>query len=216
ALRARASSPRVNPTPLAIGALLLFLARVLLIVRPDDLVGQIRLGRAVEDGAAPLLHDQVEAPLLADLLDDAAQVLEHALQELRFLLLELLLQVVDQARGVTADALELVLLVAPRVRRHERSLLLELVAQRLQLLALAVHLLLHPRLLALERFARGDARRGADQDALHVDEPEPDRRRLRPRRRADRDEGDGGERACGSQGPHPLPPKTEPPPRIGA
>ena len=157
----------------------------------------------------------MEAALLADLLDDAAQVLEHALEELLLLLLELLLEIVGQARGVAAVALERILLVAPCVRRHQRPLLFELVAQRLELLALAVHLLLHHRLLTLELLAGRDARRGADEDALHVDEADPARGRLRPRRRADHRKGDGSEHECVPQGPHVPPPKTETRPRIG-
>src|SRR5947208_988833 len=187
---------------MAIGRLLFVLARVLLIVRPDDLVGQVRLGRAVEDGRAALLDDQHQPALLADLLDDAGQVLEHALQELLLLLLELLLEVVGQARGVTAVAFERILLVAARLRRHQRPLLLQLVAQHLQLLTLGVHLLLHPRLLALELIAGRDARRGADQDTLDVDERDPGHRRLRPRRWRDRDDEDGRQRQCILQGPH--------------
>ena len=145
---------------------------------------------------------------MGDLLDDAGQVLEHALQELLLLLLELLLEVVGQARGVAAVALERVLFVAPRIRRHQRPLLLQLVAQRIQLLALGVHLLLHPCLLALELLARRDARRGADQDALDIDERDLGPRRLRPRRRSDRDQDDGREREDVPQGPHPIPPRT--------
>src|SRR2546427_12733171 len=111
---------------MAIGRLLFVLARVLLIVRPDDLVGQVRLGRAVEDGRAALLDDQHQPALLADLLDDAGQVLEHALQELLLLLLELLLEVVGQARGVTAAALARPLLVARPPRPPHRPCLLHL------------------------------------------------------------------------------------------
>src|SRR3989454_10097628 len=124
AWRARASSRSVNPAPMAIGRLLFVLARVLLIVRPDDLVGQVRLGRAVEDGRAALLDDQHQPALLADLLDDAGQVLEHALQELLLLLLELLLEVVGQARGVTAASFGRLPPIAARPRPPQRPLLL--------------------------------------------------------------------------------------------
>src|SRR2546426_11076976 len=132
AWRARASSRSVNPAPMAIGRLLFVLARVLLIVRPDDLVGQVRLGRAVEDGRAALLDDQHQPALLADLLDDAGQVLEHALQELLLLLLELLLEVVGQARGVTAVSFATNLLVAARPPPPPRPLLLPPLPQPLQ------------------------------------------------------------------------------------
>src|SRR3989441_9400764 len=111
---------------MAIGRLLFVLARVLLIVRPDDLVGQVRLGRAVEDGRAALLDDQHQPALLADLLDDAGQVLEHALQELLLLLLELLLEVVGQARGVTAAAVRRSLLVPARPPPYPRPFLFPL------------------------------------------------------------------------------------------
>src|SRR3989475_8962472 len=145
AWRARASSRSVNPAPMAIGRLLFVLARVLLIVRPDDLVGQVRLGCAVEDGRAALLDDQPQPALLADLLDDAGQVLEHALQELLLLLLELLLEVVGQARGVTAVAFGRILLVAARPPPPPPPLLFHLLAQHLPLLSPFVPLLLHPR-----------------------------------------------------------------------
>src|SRR2546425_374269 len=130
---------------MAIGRLLFVLARVLLIVRPDDLVGQVRLGRAVEDGRAALLDDQHQPALLADLLDDAGQVLEHALQELLLLLLELLLEVVGQARGVTAVAFGPILLFPAPPPRHQRPLLLQPLAPHPQPPTLWVPPLPHPR-----------------------------------------------------------------------
>src|SRR2546425_6547557 len=151
---------------MAIGRLLFVLARVLLIVRPDDLVGQVRLGRAVEDGRAALLDDQHQPALLADLLDDAGQVLEHALQELLLLLLELLLEVVGQARGVTAVAFGRSLLVPARLRRPPPPPLLQLVAPPLPPPTLGLPPLLHPRPLAPELIARRAAPPGADQGTL--------------------------------------------------
>src|SRR3989442_311193 len=176
---------------MAIGRLLFVLARVLLIVRPDDLVGQVRLGRAVEDGRAALLDDQHQPALLADLLDDAGQVLEHALQELLLLLLELLLEVVGQARGVTAVALRRILPVASRLRPHQRAPLLPLVPPRLQLPSLGVHLLLHPPPLLLPPVP-GSRRRPPSSDLS--DRPSS---RPRTRSRHQRPRRDGSRPAAG-------------------
>ena len=86
------------------------------------------------------------------------------------LLLQLLLEVVGHAGRVATLALELVLLVPPGVGGHERSLLLDFLSQLLELLAPAVHFLLHRRFFTLELFPRGHASRGAGEHTLHVDE----------------------------------------------
>src|SRR5439155_1555046 len=96
-------------------------------------VGEVGVVRCVEDAGVPLLDDHVVVLLLADLLDDAADFLEHLLEQHAFLLLQLFLIVVGGPRGVAALALELLLLLAPRVGRHQGALLLELVPELLQL-----------------------------------------------------------------------------------
>src|SRR4029453_2659252 len=151
----------------------------LLVVSADDLVGQVGVRRGIEDRGAPLLHDEVEAPVLADAIDDPRQLLEAPLEQGLLLLLELLLEVVHLPRGVAPLALEQLLLLAPGVGRHQRALLLELVAQLFQLLALALHLALHAGLLALELFARRHAGRGPGQDPRQVEVGDPRVRRRR-------------------------------------
>src|SRR3989304_4988291 len=121
ARRATASSPRVNPAALPI-LLLLALGPGLLVVRADDFVREVRVGRCVEHHRAPLLDDDVVAPLLADPGDDTREALEHGLQQLLLLLLQLLLEVVGQAGRVAALALEHVLLVPPGPGRPQRAL----------------------------------------------------------------------------------------------
>src|SRR5262249_60019394 len=111
--------------------------------------GQIGVRGCVEDRSPALFQDHVVALVLADLVDDARELLEHALEQGLLLLLELLLEVVHHPRGVAALALERLLLVTPDVGRQQGTLLLQLVAEILELLALAVHLLLHHRLLSL-------------------------------------------------------------------
>src|SRR5262245_37984484 len=146
----------------------------LLVVGADDLVGQVGIRRGVEHRGAPLLDDEVVALVLADAIDDPRQLLEHSLEQRLLLLLELLLEVVHLARGVAPLALERILLLAPGVGRHERALLLELVAQLLELLALTLHLALHAGLLAL-----GHTGRRPGQHPLYVDVPDPMVRRGR-------------------------------------
>src|SRR6266581_647935 len=162
-----AGRPRASRSPS--GRLL----RSLLVVRADDLVGQVGIRRRIENRGATLLHDEVEPTLLADLVDDPRQLLEDALEQRLLLLLELLLEIVHLARGIPPLALEHLLLLAPGVGRHQRPLLLQLVAQLLQLLALALHLALHAGLLALELLARRHTGRGPGQDPLHVDVCDP-------------------------------------------
>src|SRR5262245_41541928 len=149
-----------------------FLGR-LLVVGANDVVGQVGVRRGVEHRGAPLLHDEVVALVLADAIDDPRQLLEHPLEQRLLLLLELLLEVVHLARGIAPLALEQILLLAPGVGRHQRALLLELVAQLLELLALALHLALHARLLALELLARRHTGRRSGQHPLYVDVPDP-------------------------------------------
>src|SRR5262245_8203072 len=150
-----------------------------LVVGANDVVGQIGVRRGVEHRGTPLLHDEVVAFVLADAIDDPRQLLEHSLEQRLLLLLELLLEVVHLARGVAPLALERILLFAPGVGRHQRALLLELVAQLLELLALTLHLALHAGLLALELLAGRHACRGPGQDPLHVDVGDPVVRRHR-------------------------------------
>src|SRR5262245_66138735 len=145
----------------------------LLVVGADDLVGQVGIRRGVEHRGAPLLDDEVVALVLADAIDDPRQLLEHSLEQRLLLLLELLLEVVHLARGVAPLAFERILLLAPGVGRHQGTLLLELVAQLLELLALALHLALHAGLLALELLARRHAGRRPGQHPLHVDVRDP-------------------------------------------
>src|SRR5574341_1535403 len=204
---AAASSPSVNPAALAIGAaLLLALRRGLLVVRADHLFRQIGLRRGVQHRGAALFDDEVVAALLADLVDHAGQVLKDTLEQARLFLLELLLEVVGEPGGVPALALELILLLAPGIGRHQRALLLELVPQRLELLALRVHLALHPGLFALQLLAGRDAGRGARQHPLNVDEPDSGRRgwRLGQRRLTDRREADGRDGECANPCPHAI------------
>src|SRR5688572_18477165 len=137
---AAASSPRVNP---AGAAILLLLDLGPGVVRADDLVGEIGFHCRVQHHRAALLDDEVVAALLADLLDHAGDVLEDLLQQALLLLLELLLEVVGEPGGVTPLAVERLLLFAARLHGHQRPLLLQLVAELLELYALAVHLLLH-------------------------------------------------------------------------
>src|SRR5262245_22980584 len=151
----------------------------LLVVGADDLVGQVGVRRGIEHCGAPLLHDEVEAAVLADAIDDPRQLLEDSLEQRLLLLFELLLEVVHLPRGVAPLALERILLFAPGVGRHQRALLLELVAQLLELLALTLHLALHAGLLALELLAGRHACRGPGQDPLHVDVGDPVVRRHR-------------------------------------
>jgi len=73
-------------------------------------------------------------------------------EELRLLALELLLKSLGRGRRRAACA-RLVLLVAPASGVSRAPLLLELLAQLLELDAPGVHLLLHRRLVALQRFA---------------------------------------------------------------
>src|SRR5262249_49301813 len=151
----------------------------LLVVGANDLVGQIGVRRGVEHGGTPLLHDEVIALVLADAIDDPRQLLEHPLEQRLLLLLELLLEVVHLARGVAPLALEQILLLASGVGRHQRALLLELVAQLRELLSLALHLALHARLLALELLAGRHTGRRPSQHPLYVDVPDPMVRRSR-------------------------------------
>src|SRR2546425_2617286 len=137
---------------------------------------EIGVRRGIEDRGAPLLHDHVVPALLADALDDSRQILEDPLEQRLLLLLELLLEIVHLPSGVTAPAFELLLSLTPNIGGHQRPLLLELVTQLLEFLALSVHLALQHRLLALELLASGHARRGPGQHTLHVGVPGPGRR----------------------------------------
>src|SRR5207302_3781202 len=149
------------------------LGSVLSVVLADDLVGEVGLGGAVDDAGASLLHDEVVALVLADPLDDAGDLLQDLLEQRALLLLELLLEVVGEPGGVAPLALELLLLLAADLRRQERALLLQLLADLVELHALVVHLLLHAGLVTLERLPSGHTGRRAGQHALDVDERDP-------------------------------------------
>src|ERR1700730_17472690 len=91
----------------------------LVVVGPEDVVGQIGVAGGVEHaGALPLEHHRVTL-LLAQALDEAGHVLEHLLEQGVLLLLKLGLEIVDQAPHVPDLALEGVLLLAPGVRGEE-------------------------------------------------------------------------------------------------
>src|SRR5262245_30642831 len=66
--RATAICPSVRPAG-AVIALFLSLRPRLLVVGPDDLVGQVGFGRRIQHAGAPALDDHVVALLLAELLD---------------------------------------------------------------------------------------------------------------------------------------------------
>src|SRR5262245_15725013 len=216
--RVAASWPSVKPGPCPIG-LLLALRRRLLIVGADDLVREIRFRRPVDHAGVPAVEDQIVALLLAHLVDDALQLLAHLDDELLLLPLQLPLEVVGQAGGIAPLALDGVLLLAPGVGRHQRALLLQLLAELVELHAPGVHLLLHLRLFLLELLARRHAGGRADEHALDVEEADP-RHRLPWRRRllrarcdvADDGSAHHGARDDQSQGQnslHHAPPRTE-------
>src|SRR5262249_57098849 len=91
----------------------------------------------------PTLDDDGIALLLPYPGEDPLEVAEDLLAHALLLLLQLLLQIVEEAPDVAGLPLEGLLLLAPSVRGEELALLLELVAQLVVIDLLAVHLLLH-------------------------------------------------------------------------
>src|SRR5215510_10800372 len=170
---ARGSTSAVGWMEAAVATLFLRSLRLeVLVVDADDLVGEIGLVGGVEHPSPRPLHDQPVALRLAHAVDDGGQIGQNLLEETRLLLLEVLLEVVGDARGVPALLLELFLLLAADLRGHEGPLLLEFLAELLHVDPPGVHLLLHGGFLALQLLARGHTGLRARQHPLDVDEPD--------------------------------------------
>src|SRR5262249_58013087 len=81
---------------------------------------------------------------------------------------QLLLRSGAEPSHVAYLALEQLLFVAPRVRREELALLLELVTEPVEVVLLVIPLLLHARLVLLELLAGLHARLRLGEDALEI------------------------------------------------
>src|SRR5713101_3952082 len=143
----------------------------------DDFLGDVHLGGAVDEAALAALHDHEIAPLLADPGHHSLDVAQDLGEQPLLLLLQLLLEVVDQPPDVADFALELLLLVTPSLHREELPLLLELVAQLVEVTLLIVHLLLPAGLVLLELLAGLHAGLGLGEDALEIHEAHASGRR---------------------------------------
>src|SRR5207249_728933 len=99
-----------------IGALLLVLANVLLVVRPDDFVGQVRLGRGIQKQAT--VENRRVSSLLRDARHNTFDLTQHSLAGSLLLLRQLFLQVIHQPGGVPLLSLEELTLFASRLRPH--------------------------------------------------------------------------------------------------
>src|SRR5262249_40440019 len=167
----------------------------------DHVLGDVDLRRAVHHAGLPALDDEGVALLLSHLGEDPFEVAEDLLAHDLLLLLQLLLQVVEEATDVPGLPLEGFLLLAAGVGGEELALLLELVAQLVVVDLLAVDLLLHGRLLLLDLLAGLHAGLGAREDPLEVDV-------------ADAGGGERGRRGLLRHGGRPYPPESRPgPPR---
>src|SRR2546425_9834734 len=129
-------SDRARTRPALPSWLLLPFRGRLLVVGPDDLVGEVGLGRVVQDTGAAALDDEVVTALLADALDHSVELLQHLLRQRLLSPHQLALEIVGEARGVTALALELVFLLAASLGRQQRALLFQVLAQLVELDAL--------------------------------------------------------------------------------
>src|SRR5262249_44174341 len=144
----------------------------------------VDLRRSIHDAGLPPLDDHGVALFLPDLREDTLQVAEDLRAHRLLLLLQLLLQVVEEAPDVPRLALESFLLLPPGVRGEELALLPELVPELVVVTLLAIDLLLHGGLLLLDLLASLYAGLRAGENALeiHVAHPGGGRRRLRHRR----------------------------------
>src|SRR5262249_49318361 len=113
----------------------------LVVVGADDVLCEIGFGRGIQHRRALSLEHERISLVLAHLLDEATKILQDLVQHGFFLLLQGALQVIHEPSSIPNLTLEELLLLAARVGREQLPLLLDLIAELLQLGPLRVHLL---------------------------------------------------------------------------